>query len=230
MCWYVQVPPTSTAIAARPRADADVLARVAKLHTAAHQTALSQQYAEASRLLRRALKLLDQLPAANAEQQRMRARVLTSLAHTDAEAYGLREGMPSLELAHQLVSSMPSDGTRMALEGLIQRQHGNLLWRAGLLSEALPVLDKAVAATDKALASGAPVETGLVSALTARALVNSALGNPHSAGDDLRRCLWLGHTYHSPRRWRSPPATSATCTTAWATPPRRCATTKRPSG
>ncbi|MFC0546871.1 CHAT domain-containing protein [Kutzneria chonburiensis] len=192
------MPPSSTAAAARPRAAAAVLDRAAKLHAGAHRTALSQQYAEASRLLRRALKLLDRVPAADQEQQRLRVRVLSSLAHTDAEAYGLREGMPSLQQAGRLVSSMPAGTQRMTLEGLIERQRGNLLWRAGRLPEALVVLDKAVVATDKALASGAPVENGLISALTARALVNSAMGNPLSAGVDLRRCLWLGHTYHSP--------------------------------
>jgi CHAT domain-containing protein/tetratricopeptide (TPR) repeat protein len=174
------------------------LGRVERLHAGARQTSLSQQYAEASRQHRRALRLLDRLPAEDQDQQRLRVRVLSSLAHTDAEAYGLREGMPSLEQADRLVSSMPAGTQRMALEGLIERQRGNLLWRAGRLPEARAVLDKAVVATDKALASGAAVETGLISALTARALVNSGLGNPHSAGDDLRRCLWLGHTYHSP--------------------------------
>ncbi|MFI9384039.1 CHAT domain-containing protein [Kutzneria sp. NPDC052558] len=169
-----------------------------RLHADAHQIALSQQYVKASRLNRRGLRMLDRLPAEDPDQQTLRVRVLASLAHTDSEAYGIREGMPSLDLAGRLVSSMPVGSQRMALEGLIERQHGNILWRAGRLPEARAVLDKAVVAADKALASGAPVENGLISALTARALVNIAMGHPTSAGDDLRRCLWLGHTYHAP--------------------------------
>jgi CHAT domain-containing protein/tetratricopeptide (TPR) repeat protein len=174
------------------------MAEVERLRASAYMVMLSQQYGKASRLLHRALRLLDRLSPEDPSVLTVRVRVLVSLAHIEAESIGLRAGMPLLDLAGELVAGMSPGAEPMALEGLIQRQRGTLLWRAGLLTEALAMLDDAVAATDKAVAGGAPVEAGLISALTARALVNSQLGNPSSAVHDLRRCLWLGHTYHSP--------------------------------
>lgn len=204
MCWYIPVPSPAAATLARPRKGSPVretvLGEVAELHVEARQLMRTQQTAGASKAFRRALRLLDRLGAADSdpEQTTLRINVLVSLAHSDTEAHSLRRGMQSLDLAGELVSVLPNGVGRLVAESHVQAQRGTILWLAGWLSDAIPVLDSAVASTERAVGAGGAAETTLTNALTTRALLNIDLGNPGAASEDLRRCLWIGHTSQSP--------------------------------
>ncbi|MBV9843720.1 MAG: CHAT domain-containing protein [Kutzneria sp.] len=159
-----------------------------------------QQSSGASKAFRRALRLLDRLGPDDGDSTGtvLRIRVLVSLAHCDTEVYGLRKGTRWLDAASELSSQLPEGGQRLALESLIQRQRGTILWLAGRLIEAIPVLDEAVVMTERSVGTGATIESALANVLTTRALLNMDLGKPGPASEDLRRCLWIGHTSQSP--------------------------------
>ncbi|AHH93899.1 CHAT domain-containing protein [Kutzneria viridogrisea] len=177
-----------------------MLSGAERLWSVGYRLALGQSFGNSAKGFRKALRLLDQLEVdpADVEHLALRVQVLTSLAYSDSELHSVQEGMKSLDLAAELITVMPAGADRMAAEARVQRQRGSILQRAGWLRESIGVLDSAVVATERAMALGAGAEMGLVNALTARALVHINLGTPHTAADDLRRCMWIGHAYDSP--------------------------------
>jgi tetratricopeptide (TPR) repeat protein len=168
--------------------------RAGELHSAARAAAAAFRPSEAMRLLQRALRVLDRVSAGNGDapgedQVTVRIRVLVTLAYVEAETRSLEAGLACLDAASDLLPGLPEGAHRLALHGLVRRQHGIMLSRAGQFDEGIAVLDDAVDVIERAEAGGAPDPLGLAQALINRGLTHIGAGHPSPAERDLRGCI-----------------------------------------
>ncbi|HEX3783183.1 MAG TPA: CHAT domain-containing protein [Pseudonocardiaceae bacterium] len=172
--------------------------------------------AEAAKLLRRALRLLDRLTAdaavdaatlgadavdadladagaavdvEAADAVELRTRILISLAPADAEIRGADSALEYLRSAEALLGSVPDEVLRIELTAKVAGQRGLILGRASRLEESIASLSVAVAARERACAAGEPSHIGLATSLLNRGTMHTSAGHPGPAARDFRRLL-----------------------------------------
>ena len=193
MCcyWYVQIsrlPPTRANQHNEKVVNKAVEIKLEVAH-ALHQQALtvSQEggQSKAADLLYEALR---KLPIASPHPGviPMRIRILVTLAFCHAETGSLADGLVQLGTAGDLISAVANEKERLSLSGLVIKQHGLLLLRAGRTADAVDKFSEAIP-----ILAMADDRTSLVSPLINRANAYIALGWPAEAERDMRRCIEL---------------------------------------
>ena len=155
----------------------NVVDRAAELRRRAVAVGAGGKPVRAARMLHRALELLPAERAA-AGARAVRARILVSLAYTEAEQGRVEEGMAILDEAQRLATGLDDP----ALHGSLHIQRGSILVRRGRMPEALRHLDEAVRVLD-----GESEE--LCATLLNRGALHLYSGNLVAADADLRLCI-----------------------------------------
>jgi hypothetical protein len=138
-------------------------------------------------LLRRALRLIER-QADNAAID-LRARILITLASSEAEIHSTDSALGVLDTAEKLLASVTDESTRLDLATRIANQRGLVLGRADRWDDAIAQLGIAIAIRERFYASGEPVHGRLATSLLNRASMNNVAGHPGLAGRDYRRLL-----------------------------------------
>lgn len=169
---------------AGPRDLRSVLARAAELREQAADASGNLRNTVATRLLTRALKLLDATPATDRDWALLRIQVLRSLAIAEAEVGSTRLGLAHLDDANRLLDLLPGKEERAQQEALTVGQRALVLARVGRFTEALALFDRLQPVLERA-DDALPLARMLVN----RANVHMSLDRPAAALADLRRCL-----------------------------------------
>lgn len=142
--------------------------------------------AEGARFLRRALRLIegDTDPVA----VRVRIRVLTTLAVSEAEIRDIDSALDMLDTAEQLLPQV-SEQVRLELSPGLVSQRGFILGRANRWDEAITQMDIAVGLRERAYAAGEPTHVRLGISLMNRAYMNNSACHPAPASRDYRKIL-----------------------------------------
>lgn len=139
--------------------------------------------AAAAEHFRAGLRLLEPSPPPGTE--RVTVRLLTSLAHAEAELGRVDRGLELLERAE----SLAEPGYR----AVVISQRGLLLWRVGRYQAALPAFDEAVP-----LLAGHPDQLVLARVLLNRGGVRMGAGQLAAARADLRRSEQIARAHGAP--------------------------------
>ncbi|MEU7524471.1 CHAT domain-containing protein [Saccharothrix sp. NPDC042600] len=160
--------------------------RAVGLHERGMAAASRNRPREASRLLRRALRLLDDVVVAREEAlAALRARVLTSLAAAEVMLGNTRAGF-------DLVDRAQAEAAAADL-GIVLQQRGLLLLLVGRLDEALDVLNDAIVRLDPVTR---PVS--IARCLVNRAMLHELTGRVRAAKADVRECERVLRTEDQP--------------------------------
>ncbi|HEX4224440.1 MAG TPA: CHAT domain-containing protein [Pseudonocardiaceae bacterium] len=171
----------------RPSARDRRLRQARELYQRGLDTNNAWRLAEGARLLRRALRLLEQ--DSDAETIELRARTLITLASSDGETKGPDSALEILDAAEKLLAVVADEALRLELTTKIAGQRGLILGRANRWDESIAQLDIAIAIRDRAYAAGQAVHVPLVTSLLNRAAVHNVAGHPGAAGRDYRRLM-----------------------------------------
>lgn len=146
--------------------------------------------AEAVTLLQQALRTLA-VTSGKPDSIAMRIRVLATMGYAQAETGSIADGMAHLGTASDLVSALPDDSLRVAMQGLVMAQHALIVLRQGRYADALPLFDKTISLLAQAEGTPADDPELFASAFMNRGLAYIALGKPGAAEQDMRRCITL---------------------------------------
>lgn len=136
----------------------------------------------AATLLNRALHLLPAV--ASPARERVRARILISLAYSEAELHSVPDGLRRLDAAAEVASGLPAEPADDGLHAALHNQRGLLLAMSGQLREALHEVDTAVP-----LFAAAGRHDELSRSLLNRGLLHLQLRGYDQADADLRRSV-----------------------------------------
>ncbi len=140
---------------------------------------------DAARLLRRALRLLeDTEPTGSAE---LRARIMITLSSADTEIHGLTAGLGWLASAEKGLTEVADQQVRDDLAAKVHGQRGLLYARTNRLAEAIAELDEGIAIGERGYARSDVDYYSLATNLLNRGLAHVAVGHPGPADRDLRR-------------------------------------------
>jgi tetratricopeptide (TPR) repeat protein len=168
-------------------ADTDARAGAAALdqHRRGLAAGAAGRPAAAAGHFRAGLRLLEPDPPPGTEL--IAARLLTSLAHAEAEVGRVERGLELLERAGPLARDSPLD------RALVISQRGLLLWRVGRYQAALPLLDEAVP-----LLADHPDRIVLARVLLNRGGLHMSALRLAAARADLRRCEEIARACDAP--------------------------------
>ncbi|PXY34394.1 hypothetical protein BAY59_02365 [Prauserella coralliicola] len=163
------------------------LAAVLDVHRRANDAAGSAHNMEAIRLLRKALRALED-GGEGPEWIGARVRVLISLALATAEVGSTAEGFRGLKRAQAQLDLLPDGVRRQELQAVVSGQRALLLFRVGRLAESLALFD-AIIPTLERLDDG----DGLLLARTVlnRAQIHAEMSNLDAASRDFDRAIKL---------------------------------------
>ena len=163
------------------------LEQAEELHLRGRQANNAWRPAEGARLLRRALRLIEHENTAVAID--LRARILITLASSEAEIHSTESALDVLGTAEDLLTSVIGESARLDLTTRIANQRGLVLGRANRWDDAIAQLDIAITIRERIYAAGEAVHLRLTTSLLNRASMNNAAGHPGLAGRDYRRLL-----------------------------------------
>ncbi|HEV2782128.1 MAG TPA: CHAT domain-containing protein [Actinophytocola sp.] len=176
----------------RDAAREQVLRQAAALRGRARDATYAYSFAEARRLLREALAVLDTLDASgDVELTALRVYVLVSLAYAETEGGPIAVGLEHLDAADALLATIPDGARRTELAGAVLQQRGFLLIRAGRIDDGLEELDVAAQWLESGLASGFGDPNVLASLYLNQSLAHIGRAQPRLAARALERCIEL---------------------------------------
>jgi tetratricopeptide (TPR) repeat protein len=169
-----------------------VLRQAAALHGRARDATYAYSFAEARRLLREALRVLDSVDEpTGVEHAALRVRVLVSLAYAETEGGPIAVGLAHLDAADALLPTIPEAPRRAELTGTVLQQRGFLLIRAGRIDDGLDHLEVAADLLERGLADGFGDPNVLASLYLNQSLAHIGRTQTKPATQVLERCIEL---------------------------------------
>ncbi|MBP2182084.1 CHAT domain-containing protein [Amycolatopsis magusensis] len=184
------------------RRPTEVIRRAWELQRSGVDASCAQRQHEATRLLRRGIRLLDSIHPVPADHQddwlRSRIRLLTTLAFSEAETVGLTNGLARLDDVLAVIERFDDPAVRAELIAPVNHNRGLLLMGGGRNEESIACFDAALGFREESLAVApdpAPVVESLLNTLATRGLAYIRLGRVKRAREDLNRGIKLAEKY-----------------------------------
>ncbi|OQO92959.1 hypothetical protein B1813_12660 [Saccharomonospora piscinae] len=172
------------------------LPAVLALHRRANEAAASAHNVEAIRLLRRALRLIENSGDHTADWVAARIRVRISLALATSEVGSTADGFRGLKRAGAELDELPDGVLRRELNAVITGQRALLLFRVGRASESVALFDSIIPELAELNTGGGLL---LARTLTNRAQIHAETGRLDAAAADFDSAIRLASEYRLTR-------------------------------
>nr|WP_042198880.1 CHAT domain-containing protein [Kibdelosporangium sp. MJ126-NF4]CEL23593.1 Tetratricopeptide TPR_4 [Kibdelosporangium sp. MJ126-NF4]CTQ93129.1 Tetratricopeptide TPR_4 [Kibdelosporangium sp. MJ126-NF4] len=185
----------------------EAIRQASELHRRALGLGAKAREAEAIRVMRQALAMLDSVAAEASEQTdwlRAWFRIQVTMAYSQAELGTVAVGLTRLKALRAEIARLPHGSVRSELNGFVDHNHATVLMRAGRDEEGIPLLDSAIEHKERCLAEGtddpARITESLLASVANRGLAYVITGRLGPATRDLNRAIAIAIEHNLPIR------------------------------
>ncbi|ONI73413.1 hypothetical protein ALI144C_46805 [Actinosynnema sp. ALI-1.44] len=186
---------------------AEAIRQAGELHRRALALGAKAREAEAIRVMRKALAILDGVAEAASERTdwlRAWFRIQVTMAYSQAELGTVAVGIDGLQALRPEIARLPAGPVRSELNGFVDHNHATVLMRAGRDEEGIPLLDSAIEHKERCLAEGtddpARITESLLASIANRGLAYVITGRLGPATRDLNRAIAIAIEHNLPIR------------------------------